>query len=111
MDDNSKGKIKSYLAQPSFKNQKLFKEYRSYFPSPLPELSLNKTHPLIAKECDYEKNKPLKPENYSFGAHHNAWWLCPKGHSYESTIVDRTRVKTKCPYCLGKKTLNLDLFK
>ena len=111
VDDNSKGKIKSYIAQPSFKNQKLFKEYRSYFPSPLPELSLIKTHPIIAKEWDYEKNKPLKPENYSFGAHHNAWWLCPKGHSYESTIVNRTRANTSCPYCLGRKTLNLDLWK
>ena len=110
-DTASQDKIKSYLAQPSFKNQKLFKEYRSYFPSPLPELSLLQTHPLIAKEWDYDKNKPLKPENYSHGAHHNAWWLCSKkGHSYESRIVDRVRTMVRCPYCLGKKTLNFDLF-
>ena len=67
--------------------------------------------PLIAKEWDYDKNKPLRPENYSFGAHYNAWWLCSKGHNYQSTIVDRVRTMVKCPFCQGKKTLNFDLWK
>jgi len=46
---------------------------------------------------------PLRPENYSFGAHHKAWWQCSKGHSYESTIIDRVRTMVKCPYCSGRK--------
>jgi len=111
VDSVTEDKIKSYLIQPSFNNQKLFLEYRSYFPSPLPENSLLNTHPQIAKEWDYDKNKPLRPENYSFGAHYNAWWLCSKGHNYQSTIVDRVRTMVKCPFCQGKKTLNFDLWK
>ena len=41
-----------------------------------------------------------------------SWWLYPKGHSYDATINNKTGKKpTGCPYCSGKKTLNLDLFK
>ena len=58
-----------------------------------------------------DKNYPLRPENFSYGSGNKFWWLCPKGHSYDSSIYDRTRIKLKCPYCLGKKTLNYELFK
>ena len=112
VDINIKEKINSYLSHSSFVNDEFFKKYRSYFPSPFPEKSLLKTHPLIAKEWDYEKNYPLKPENFSHGSVNKSWWLCPKGHSYDATINNKTGKKpTGCPYCSGKKTLNLDLFK
>ena len=86
-------------------------KYRSYFPSPFPENSLLKTHPLISSEWDYDKNYPLRPENFSHGSNNRIWWLCPKGHSYESPIVNRARAKLSCDYCSGRKTLNYDLFK
>ncbi len=106
-----KAKINSYLAQPAFVNDELFKAYRSNFPSPLPENSLLETHPELSYEWDYEKNYPLKPENFSFGSHNKSWWLCSKGHSYDKTINHRTtNLQRKCPYCSGRKTLNLELF-
>ena len=111
VDNNIKAKIDTYYSQSSFVNDDLFKEYRSYFPSPFPENSLLKTHPSISEEWDYDKNHPLIPENFSHGAHHEIWWLCSKGHSYQTAICDRVRVKLKCPFCSGKKTLNHDLFK
>ena len=64
----------------------------------------------VNDEWDFDRNYPLKPDNFSYGARHKAWWLCPKGHSYEAFIFDRVRVKLKCPYCLRKKTLNYYLF-
>jgi hypothetical protein len=105
-------KIGFYLNKYSFVNEELFKTYRSYFPSPFPENSLLKTHPFPSSEWDYEKNHPLKPENFSFGSDTKAWWNCSKGHSYETVIKYRTNKNgpTGCPYCSGRKTLNFDLF-
>ena len=111
VDRNIKEKINNYFTQSFFVNEDLYNKYRSYLPSPFPEKSLLNTHPKICDEWDFDKNYPLKPDNFSYGARHKAWWLCPKGHSYEAFIFDRARVKLKCPYCLGKKTLNYDLFK
>ena len=110
VDTKIKEKINNYFTQSFFVNEDLYNKYRSYLPSPFPEKSLLNTHPEICDEWDFDKNYPLKPDNFSYGAKHKAWWLCPKGHSYEAFIYDRVRVKLKCPYCLGKKTLNYDLF-
>lgn len=104
-------KINKYIEKLSFVNEELFNEYRSYFPSPFPENSLLKTHPKISIEWDYEKNHPLRPENFSHGAHYYAWWKCSSGFSYNKRIDQRVRTRVSCPHCLGKKTLNYDLFK
>ena len=111
VDSNIEEKINSYLLKSSFVNDELFKKYRSYFPSPFPEKSILKTHPELSIEWDYDKNYPLRPENFSYGSGNNLWWLCPKGHSYERSLNTRTSHGTGCPYCSGRKTLNFDLFK
>jgi len=69
------------------------------------------THPSIAKQWDYDRNSPLRPENFTFGSAKIMWWLCHRGHSYESAINRKTSYKNICPYCKEKKTLNYDLFK
>jgi len=111
VDNNIKEKITDYFDKSSFVNEELFNEYRSYFPSPFPENSLLKRHPLISSEWDYDKNYPLRPENFSYGSGNKMWWLCSKGHSYESVISGRTYRNRGCPYCAGQKTLNYDLWK
>jgi len=104
VDNQIIDKIDLYLTKSSFVNEELFKEYLSYFPSPFPENSLLNNHPQISKEWDYDKNKLLTPENFSPSSHNKVWWICPKGHSYESLIYQRTGKKpTGCPYCAGKK--------
>ena len=103
VDNNTKEQINTYLAKSSFVNEELFKEYRSYFPSPFPENSLLNTHPLVSSEWDYDKNYPLRPENFSFGSRIKMWWLCSKEHSYESPIINRTSREFGCPYCSGHK--------
>jgi very-short-patch-repair endonuclease len=100
-------RIDSYIAKTSFVNDDLFKEYRSYFPSPFPEHSLLKTHPELSNEWDYEKNSPLKPENFSYGVKNKMWWLCQSGHSFQATINHRTGNKpTGCPQCSGRIASN-----
>ena len=58
--------------------------------------------PEIVKEWHQTKNGELKPENVSRGSHIKVWWVCEKGHQWESAICDRTSGRS-CPYCAGKK--------
>ena len=60
--------------------------------------------PEVAKEWDYEKNYPLRPENIMPGSSKKAWWICPNGHSYYSVISNR-RTGTGCAICKNKKVL------
>ena len=56
------------------------------------------THPEIAKEWDYEKNKE-KPDEVMAGSNIKKYWfICPKGHSYKTTVLGRKR-GTECPQC------------
>ena len=59
----------------------------------------------VAKEWHPTKNKDLTPSDFTRGSKEKVWWLCPKGHDYESIIYDRTRKDrpTGCPYCSGRK--------
>ncbi len=62
--------------------------------------------PEIAAEWDYERNAPLDPTMLTPGSNHKVWWICPKGHHYQSWISDRTgKWKTGCPYCAGKRKI------
>jgi hypothetical protein len=105
VDKTIKEKINTYLVKSSFINEDLFKEFRSYFPSPFPEHSLLKRYPIISSEWDYDKNYPLRPENFSYGSKSKSWWLCPNGHSYKAAIGERTNKNrpTGCPYCSGRE--------
>ena len=60
----------------------------------------------IAKEWNYEKNGDLKPENVSPNSNKKVWWICPKGHEYQSVISNRTGKNNRnCPYCSNQKIL------
>ena len=61
--------------------------------------SLEKEHPEIAKEWDYKKNMPLKPDMVSSGSGESVWWVCFKGHSYKAIVGNRVRMGSGCPYC------------
>lgn len=77
--------------------------------------NLKDLFPKIAQEWDHAKNGDVTPSGVTRGSSKKVWWLCPKGHSYQATITDRTRVKsTACPYCAGKRASKennlLDMF-
>ena len=104
-DSDVKEKINEYIDSEKFYNENLFRKYLSYLPSPLPENSLTTKFPNLVNEWDYEKNHPLIPDQFSEGSKNKVWWLCPKDHSYETTIGSRTRKDRSrgCPYCSGNK--------
>ena len=58
----------------------------------------------LMKEWDYDKNKELNLEKITSSSSIKAWWICSKGHKWESTVSNRTNGRN-CPYCMGKKVL------
>lgn len=66
---------------------------------------LETRYPLLAKEWDYEKNYPLKPNMIMPGSGKKVWWKCKKGHSYFKAPNSRTNLGTGCPICANKEVL------
>lgn len=63
------------------------------------------THPHLANQWHPTKNGSLLPTMVSYASSKEVWWLCDEcghGGSYDdwkTTISDRTRYNTGCPYC------------
>lgn len=54
--------------------------------------------PALMKEWDWIKNK-IKPNNVSAFNFMTVWWKCESGHSWNTSIINRTVRKTGCRYC------------
>jgi very-short-patch-repair endonuclease len=63
--------------------------------------SITFTHPEIAKQWNFEKNKDLKPEMFSYGSDAKVWWICEKKHEWITNINSRNN-GTGCPECKHK---------
>ena len=57
----------------------------------------------LVKEWHPTKNKELTPKDVTSKSDKKVWWLCPKGHSYNAVIKNKTIAKSRCPYCSNKK--------
>ena len=56
--------------------------------------------PKIAKEWHPNKNLELRPEDVASRSDRKVWWLCPKGHEYDTKISHRTGENpTGCQRC------------
>lgn len=66
---------------------------------------LSTLQPDLAKEWDYERNAPLKPDMITAGSHRSVWWKCHLGHSWRSPVSTRNSNHTGCPYCSNFKVL------
>jgi len=65
---------------------------------------LSTTHPKLAAEWHPTKNGDLKPTDVTSGRAKKVWWICPKGHDYQATILHRAS-GTNCPDCnSGRQT-------
>ena len=77
------------------------------------------THPDLAAQWDFVKNKKLTPEQVTAGSNKEIWWKCGLGHSWKAVVYSRTgNHASNCPYCVNHtvlenfndlKTLNSDL--
>ncbi len=60
------------------------------------------THPHIAKEWDYTKNNGVLPTEVTAGSIVKKYWfICEKGHSYSSNLLNRKKGRG-CPICSGR---------
>jgi hypothetical protein len=59
---------------------------------------LKTTHPKLAKQAS-----GWNPEEFMAGQIVKMKWICGNGHSWEAAIANRTKSKTGCPICSGKK--------
>ena len=65
---------------------------------------LSTTYPEIAKQWHPIKNGDLKPTDVTAGSDKKVWWICEKGHIWQSRVGERTR-GNGCPYCSNQKVL------
>ena len=66
---------------------------------------LETRYPEVAAEWDYDKNQPVLPSNIMPGVQKKYWWICSRGHSYQTSPNNRVYSRTGCPYCAGKSVL------
>jgi hypothetical protein len=65
---------------------------------------LSNENPVLSSQWDYEKNGGLTPENTGFCSSRIVWWKCAEGHSWQSTVRNRT-YGNGCPYCSGHRAI------
>ena len=61
------------------------------------------THPELSAEWHPTKNGDLTPEHVSAWSNKKVWWICKRGHEWETLICIRSR-GARCPFCAGHKT-------
>ena len=66
---------------------------------------LKTKNPEILADWDYEKNTGLDPETIFYRSTDVVWWKCSKGHSWQKSICSRTKNKSGCPYCTGRRVI------
>lgn len=64
-----------------------------------PEDNLAVTHPALLSEWDWEKNRPLVPEEFKSGSTKKVYWRCQFGHSWKAVIGSRADGGRNCPKC------------
>ena len=60
--------------------------------------------PQLASELDLVKNYPILPSDLFLKSSKKVWWKCEKGHSWRSTVANRSS-GCGCPFCAHKKIL------
>ena len=53
----------------------------------------------IFAEWDAEKNGPMDAALVTGQFKKRFWWICPKGHSYQSNLNQRLYASQGCPVC------------
>jgi hypothetical protein len=60
----------------------------------------------LLDEWDDEKNQAdgIYQKEIGYGASSKAWWICPKGHSYDKSVAKRI-LGEGCPVCKGSRVV------
>lgn len=66
---------------------------------------LASAYPAVAAQWHPTKNGTLTPENVTPFSNRKAWWICEKGHEYNTVISHRVQDASGCPYCSNRRVL------
>ena len=72
--------------------------------------SLAAAYPAVAAEWHPSLNAQLRPTGISAANSRAVWWRCKQGHEWKTSISNRTRQGTRCPFCAGKKPTGTNNF-
>jgi DNA-directed RNA polymerase subunit RPC12/RpoP len=61
--------------------------------------------PQLAKEWHSQKNDEFTPDTISAFSGKKVSWICEKGHEWSATVINRSKRKSNCPYCSGRKAI------
>lgn len=57
------------------------------------------THPELVVEWHPTKNGDLTPQKVGAGYRKKVWWICEKGHEWQSAVHTRVQQVSGCPVC------------
>ena len=62
--------------------------------------------PEIAVQWHPTRNGELTPAIVTYGSMRKVWWRCDTGHDYQARVLERTLIKSGCPYCAGRRAIS-----
>ena len=92
-------KLEKYVSDQKLINEKLYREIVSFLPAPPVEQSFASIRPDLAKEWAFDLNAPLLPEHFRPASNKIVWWRCPQGHTWKTTLNNRSSQNNGCPTC------------
>ena len=66
------------------------------------ENNLTQKAPELVNEWHPTRNGTITPDMVSVTVNKKYWWMCSKGHKWQSSVHNRMR-GNNCPYCSGKR--------
>lgn len=67
------------------------------------ENCLQALNPQLARQWNPSRNAPLSPKDVTPYSRKRVWWICDKGHEWETVIRSRHHSGSECPYCKGRR--------
>ena len=53
--------------------------------------------------AEYAPRQDFSPSELTFSSNRRVKWVCALDHTWETTVAQRTRVKTGCPFCSNQR--------
>ena len=90
--------------EPDISVERDIDDIRSSYMQVILSNSLANKHPMIARQWHPTRNGKLVPDMFPGRSNVRVWWMCERGHEWQSTPNDRVG-GYGCPYCTNQKIL------
>ena len=90
--------------EPDISTERDINDIRSSYMQVIRDNSLTHRYQGVAEQWHPTRNGPLTPDMFFARSNVRVWWLCDKGHEWQSSPNDRV-AGHGCPYCTNQKIL------